>query len=101
MSKSWAIAYSSKAGTLILTSLHLIEDRYKMLAVMNLSIGHITYPIYEEKLWLLAKNKWVNTTSRNDDMSNRIYFNLLVLLSACHYNCLFKVAISPAKNFID
>ena len=59
VSNLWVILYSLDTKTLCVTHLYLINDQWRMLALLFLSISVIIKPIWENRSWLLAKDKSV------------------------------------------
>jgi len=88
----WAIPYSLDAKTLCVTRLHLIDDQWRILALLSLSISVITKPIWDKRSWLFAKDKSVKIINLRE--------SLLVLsctkrsplegLLICHYSRLLS-----------
>jgi hypothetical protein len=83
-SKPCAIVYSSKASTLRVTCLYLIEDQCIIFALLLASVSVITKPIWEKKPELFAKDAFVNITSLRDSASNLTKESPLALLLICH-----------------
>ena len=84
------IVYSSDASTLQVTLLHLTKDQWIILALLFLSATATTWPIWEDKSWLFAKDKSVKTTTQRESRSRGTKRSLWSLLSSCYCSCLFR-----------
>ncbi len=58
-----AILYSLDTKTLCVTCLHLIDNQWRILALLFLSISVIIKPIWDKRLQLLVKDKSINIIS--------------------------------------
>ena len=68
VSNPWAIPYSLDAKTLHVTRLHLIDDQWRMLALLSLSVNVIIKPIWEDRSWLLAKDESVKIINLKESL---------------------------------
>ena len=68
VSNPQAIPYSSDAKTLHITHLHLINNQWRMLALLSLSISIMIKPIWEDRLQLLIKNKSIKIISLRESL---------------------------------
>src|SRR6266700_3345016 len=95
VSNPWAILYSSDAKTLRVTCLHLMDNQWRMLALLSLFISVIIKPIWEDRLWLLAKDESVKIISLRESllvlswMKRSPWEGLLI----CHCNYLLSCLV--------
>jgi len=64
----WAILYNLDAKTLCVTRLHLIDNQWRILALLSLSISIIIKPIWDKRLWLFIKDKSIKIINLRESL---------------------------------
>ena len=89
-----AITQSSKASTLLVTLLHLINNQQIILALYNASSNTSTYPIYNKRSLLLVNKALVKVSRYNILMSNLINARPFIRLLIYSYSYLLSAVTS-------
>ena len=95
-----AIVQSSKASTLLVTLLYLVNDQQIILALYNKSSRTKTYPIYNKRSLLLANKALVKTSRRSILISNLINIRPFIRLLIYNYSRLLSTIISSFLGLI-
>jgi len=79
----WAIPYSSDASTLLITLLHFINNQWIIFTLFIASARTSTYPIYNNKSLLFAKDASIKASNCKVVTSNLTYVSPLAGFSIC------------------
>ena len=95
-----AITQSSKASTLLVTLLHLINNQWIILALYNAFSNTSIYPIYNKRSLLLVNKALVKVSRHNVLMSNLTNVRPLIRLLIYNYSYLLSAVTSSFLGLI-